>query len=375
MNNSAATDRIEVLYVVPRLDKFGGIQTLALNSARLFNKSSSRYDIQMFGWYFEEIPIVTRGLARYLPSVLGKTVYSTFITPYFNKKLNSNARNVGIYHYWHVECCLPYNLRPYVVSVHGVEVYARSKGFRYHAYEAAFMNASAIHANSLYTKNLLLKTYPNIKPNNVIVINPSISSSYIHSAKSQDAEYVIGTLSRFVGRKNIPNVIKALIILKNDYMLNFVYNLAGDGPELKNIISELKQSGINYKYFGAISDEDKFNKFYPTLDIFVLPPLEVDGDVEGFGIVFLEANSSGVPVVAANTGGITDAVKQNVSGEFADPKNPHDIAEKIYKVLKSRKVYKVSARKWVRNFSPDKTAVEFVKLYDSVLNEKKIQRR
>jgi len=76
-----------------------------------------------------------------------------------------------------------------------------------------------------------------------------------------------------------------------------------------------------------LSEEKKINEFYPFIDVFVLSPFELPNDVEGFGIVYLEANAYGIPVVASKTGGVPDTIKENVSGVFADPTNPEDIAE------------------------------------------------
>ena len=67
-----------------------------------------------------------------------------------------------------------------------------------------------------------------------------------------------------------------------------------------------------------------------------MSPLNLRNSVEGFGIVYLEANSYGIPVVASKTGGVSDAVKQNVSGIFAEPTSPEDITKKILYILKNR---------------------------------------
>jgi len=358
--------KIEVAYIVPDCGEFGGIQVLANETAQMFDGGASQYLITEYGWYFKDIPLLIRGLLRYSPSYLGRQIYRIMITPYFNRKLNFKG---DVYHYWNLDCSLPYNHKPYVVSVHGQELLSKNhRGFRRNAYANALNNASAIHVNSAYTKKLLLGTFPAIDSDKIVIINPATpKNSYVIKEHDKNKnKYVVGTLTRFVGRKNVPNVVKALTILKNKYKVNFIYYLAGDGPKRKRIMSELAKSGIEYKYFGKISNKDKIQKFYPALDVFVLPPLQTKKDVEGFGIVFLEANASGVPVVAADTGGVSDAVQLNVSGLFADPTNPDDIAEKIYKILNSERDYRKSVRNWAENFSQKKASTQFRELYGKV---------
>lgn len=61
--------------------------------------------------------------------------------------------------------------------------------------------------------------------------------------------------------------------------------------------------------------------FYHACDLFILPAILIPGDIEGFGIVLLEANAAEKPVVAAEIGGIPDAVKNGVSGILVEPGN------------------------------------------------------
>lgn len=57
------------------------------------------------------------------------------------------------------------------------------------------------------------------------------------------------------------------------------------------------------------------------------------GDVEGFGIVFLEANYYRLPVIGGNSGGIPDAVRDSVTGYLVDPLNEKEIADRIEQLV------------------------------------------
>lgn len=71
---------------------------------------------------------------------------------------------------------------------------------------------------------------------------------------------------------------------------------------------------------GSLSDEDVV-KLYQTCDLVVLPALATPDDVEGFGIVLLEAAAAGKPVVATRAGGIPDAVDDEKSGILVEAGN------------------------------------------------------
>ncbi|OLD20126.1 MAG: hypothetical protein AUJ01_04745 [Acidobacteria bacterium 13_1_40CM_3_65_5] len=70
-------------------------------------------------------------------------------------------------------------------------------------------------------------------------------------------------------------------------------------------------------FAGTVSDAD-LPAFYAACDIFLLPNRVDDGDIEGFGIVFLEAAASGKPVIGGDNGGVPEAVERDVTGLLVD---------------------------------------------------------
>jgi len=63
---------------------------------------------------------------------------------------------------------------------------------------------------------------------------------------------------------------------------------------------------------------------------------EREGDVEGFGLVYLEANACGKPVIGGRSGGVPDAVLDGVTGLLVEPTDTDDIAAAIIKLLADR---------------------------------------
>ncbi len=142
------------------------------------------------------------------------------------------------------------------------------------------------------------------------------------------------TISRLVKRKNIHHVLFALHKLKSEG-LQFQYYIAGKGTEketLMNLVETLSLSR-EVQLLGAVSEKQK-EELYMSSDYFLLPSVydRTDGSIEGYGIVFIEANAYGLPAISGNTGGMPEAVKDAVTGYQCDG-TVEDIAQKIRKML------------------------------------------
>ena len=120
------------------------------------------------------------------------------------------------------------------------------------------------------------------------------------------------TIGHLVKRKGVAwFVANVMPKLPSDYS----YLVAGEGPERVAIECAVATHRLEKRVFllGEISDELR-NVLYNLSDIFVMPNITVPSDVEGFGIVALEAGSCGLPVVATNIQGLRDAVIEGKTG-------------------------------------------------------------
>lgn len=115
---------------------------------------------------------------------------------------------------------------------------------------------------------------------------------------------------------------------------NVVYIIVGDGPEHENIKTARENSN---KKGGIVivgkQPEKVLNACYAAVDLFIMPNIPVEGDMEGFGIVLLEANRAGVPAIASDLEGIKDVIEDGVNG-YKIPYGKSDLfAQKIDYVL------------------------------------------
>ena len=150
---------------------------------------------------------------------------------------------------------------------------------------------------------------------------------------------------------------------------NTIYLMIGDGPENDNIREAREKCPEKERIIIAGKQPDKvLNAAYAGADLFLMPNIPVEGDMEGFGIVLLEANRAGVPAVAADLEGIKDVIKQGVNGYRV----PHGDAElfsaKVNDVLKNNlSELSVSAEKYVReNFNWDTVVGRYIDFLKSV---------
>jgi phosphatidylinositol alpha-1,6-mannosyltransferase len=139
------------------------------------------------------------------------------------------------------------------------------------------------------------------------------------------------TVSRLVPLKGIDQVIKILPALLKEFP-DLVYVIVGEGPDryrLEDLADEYQVSR-SIRFLDQISYFDrKLPQIYRSADVFVMPCEE-----EGFGIVFLEASASGLPVVAGKSGGTADAVRDGETGFLIPPDDRQVLLNTLQRLLK-----------------------------------------
>ena len=108
------------------------------------------------------------------------------------------------------------------------------------------------------------------------------------------------------------------------------YWIAGDGPQSATIQNAIDRHDLSprVRYLGRVSNETLAH-LYRGADLFIMPNVPVEDDMEGFGIVLLEAGQCGTPAIAARLEGIQDVLTEGVNGHLVAPKDPNAFVEAI----------------------------------------------
>ncbi|MEO7425592.1 MAG: glycosyltransferase family 4 protein [Fibrobacteria bacterium] len=161
-------------------------------------------------------------------------------------------------------------------------------------------------------------------------------SAYLRARYGLGQAPVVVSITRMVARKNLRGLIEALPAIRAAAP-GTVLILGGTGPEREGLMAFAEASGLagSVHFPGRIPDGE-MAAHYSLADVFALPSLATDQDVEGFGIVYLEAGACEVPVVGGLAGGVPDAVSDGETGLLVDPSDTARLAEAIGGLLRDR---------------------------------------
>jgi phosphatidylinositol alpha-1,6-mannosyltransferase len=142
-----------------------------------------------------------------------------------------------------------------------------------------------------------------------------------------ESRFVFISVCRLVERKGIDRAISAFARVMCTHP-DSRYLVVGDGPYANELKKIACAEGVAHAviFTGQVAEEELV-EHYRLGHVFVMPNRRLpNGDTEGFGLVFLEANSCGLPVIAGCEGGSTDAVKDGFNGLVVDGHSVDSIA-------------------------------------------------
>ena len=188
----------------------------------------------------------------------------------------------------------------YAVIAHGT--YSRRLASKYKGFKTAFAAADKIICVSNYTRDLLLEY---VTGNHIIVINNGVSRSFFSDASISKSKRICfnGNLKK---RKGLRILISALGQLSTKAMQELELVVIGN----LNVVEQQKiqkETNIRIKFFKNISDQ-KLRELYATSLVNILPSLNIEDTFEGFGLVHVEAISSGTISIGSRNCGNEDAI-------------------------------------------------------------------
>jgi len=195
--------------------------------------------------------------------------------------------------------------------------------------------------------------------------------------KIRSNDFVIVNVGRHAPRKNLQIVIKAMRKIKEiSPELGIKCFLIGEGSEdqnLRNLTKRLKLED-EVLFVGSVNDATK-NKYLKASDIFVMPSIASKSTIEGFGIVFLEANFFKTPVIGSTSGGIVEAIDHNKSGLLIKPNDLDELVKGIlyfYDHEEERKIMgEYGYNRVVNNYNWELIINKYIKLFKETIKKYK----
>ncbi|MFM9954641.1 MAG: glycosyltransferase family 4 protein [Opitutaceae bacterium] len=229
--------------------------------------------------------------------------------------------------------------RRLVLTFHGSEIlkFTRSPLRRWLAGQL-IRRATRISTLTHYTQELLVAHFPAAAEK--IFLTPGALRSDFAVVPPKPAsprkKIVILTVGRLHPRKGQLLTLQALQTLAPDVRSRLEYWVVG-GQSKGNYETQLRAAAaekpdLAVRFFGNIPDEE-LSDLYDRADIFAMTSVNLEHSVEGFGLVYLEAAAHGLPVVAHDVGGVSEAVREGVTGLLVPPHRPAQLAAAFEKLI------------------------------------------
>jgi len=199
---------------------------------------------------------------------------------------------------------------------------------------------------------------------NIHIVPNGIDFKKIRNIKAAGFDSDIIFVGRLIREKNVELLLKAAEIIRED-IPDVRIVIIGDGPERTKLESLSKKLGIsrNVDFLGFLETHGGVIACMKASKVFAFPSLR-----EGFGIVVLEANASGLPVVTVDheMNASKDLIVGGKNG-FVVKLDERDFAEKILTALEKRKKMKTSALNIASKYEWDEIVKEIEKYYEGIL--------
>lgn len=231
--------------------------------------------------------------------------------------------------------------RPVVIYAHGEELTTWARGRRRRPMRFALRHADRVIANSEFTRDELLKL--DVDPERITLIYPGVDvvrfrpdlpcddlRTGIGLEPGQRLILSVGRLSR---RKGFDMVVRSLPELVRRG-IDARYALIGIGEDRAYLAALANELGVadRLHLLGHVSVDD-LSRWYSACDVFAMPNREINGDTEGFGMVFIEAAACRKPSIAGRAGGTGAAVIDGKTGRRVDGANAAEVAATLQQLL------------------------------------------
>jgi phosphatidylinositol alpha-1,6-mannosyltransferase len=248
---------------------------------------------------------------------------------------------------------------PYLCYVHGedVELARISREFTW-LIQQAIRGSEFLIANSRNTERILIEDWQ-IPPSRIRVLNPGVDTHrFVPKTRDRDTRERLGwgdrtvllTVGRLQKRKGHDQMIVAIDRIRK-VIPDVLYAIVGEGEESTTLRRLVADTGLgeHVQFLGEVDDASLI-ECYQQCDLFVLPNRQVGRDIEGFGMVLLEAQACGRPVLAGASGGTAETMRIPETGRVVPCDHHEGLAEEVIDLLSDcERLERMgeAARQWV----------------------------
>lgn len=226
-----------------------------------------------------------------------------------------------------------------------------------------------------------------IASSRISIVHPGVDLPEQTETKSKDfrSQYdlekasIMLSVGRLAARKGlrefVSDVLPMIVLKRPDACLVIVGDIAtqalsAESQTPQSIMQAAVRAGVetNVRFLGKLPNEDLLNA-YSAADVHVFPVRELPNDLEGFGMVAIEAAAHGVPTVAYAVGGVPDAVAEGISGRLIAPNDAVAFAAAVLDMLHNP-LSKDSVREFAGQFAWDRFGSKLLQAFGSLKNRK-----
>lgn len=257
-----------------------------------------------------------------------------------------------------------------ICFVHGLDIIYSNWLYQKY-FVSTLSHFDLVIANSRYTSSLAIQH--GVPKEKVKVLNPgvliknNISEENRRSVLNRhhlEGKQLIISVGRIVPRKGIAEFIEKSLpgVVRN--CTNVLFIVVGSAPNTRAarnysflVQKKIDASGMGryVRQLGNVSDSD-LSALLSVSQLMVFPVLNIRSDVEGFGMVALEAASHGIPTIAFNVGGLSDSISHARSGFLVNNGNYIEFTERINSIINDKKSeqWRESSMEFAENYSWEK---------------------
>lgn len=252
-----------------------------------------------------------------------------------------------------------------VIYAHGEELTGWGRGRKFQAMCFALRHADIVLANSDFTRDTLISLI-GVPPKRIVMAYPTVDAERFRPGLAFDdlragiglcaEQRLVLSVGRLQRRKGFDQVIRSLpgLVQRGIDVHHAIVGIGEDWDYLHRLAIDLGVAD-RLHLLGHVAPRD-LPRWYNACDMFAMPNRDIEGDTEGFGIVYLEANACGKPAIAGRAGGTGSAVENGVNGLRVDGDDTGSVEAAIARLLtdaaECRRIGEAARARIVESFTP-----------------------